>query len=86
MWKHLESELFGLLSDASEVTNEEMKNAYGHFIEQVKAVGDSDDYTGIYRRLNFIRIEFDALGASPLYGKGKKCPEIGLSPKIYTIH
>lgn len=74
-----------MLSDASEVTNEEMKNAYGHFMEQVKVVGDSDDYTGIYRRLNFIRIEFDALGASSLYGEEKKCLEICLPPKSHPV-
>ncbi len=39
-----------LLSEPSqEVTNEEMRNAYGEFVEQIRIVGDGSDYSTIYR-------------------------------------
>lgn len=36
----LQMRIFGLLSEAlQEVTNEEMQNAYGEFVEQIRIVG-----------------------------------------------
>lgn len=65
--------LFSLLSDASQVTNEEMQNAYEHFMEQITSVSQSEQsYPEIFRILNIARIEFDSLESSPLYELGKK--------------
>lgn len=82
----LKERLFTLLSEPLQVTNEEMQNAYGCFMEQVKAVSQSEnDYSEIFRILNLTRIEFDSLGSSPLYGQGKKCPEICISKKSNPV-
>lgn len=77
----LEERLFYLLSEPSQdVTNEEIQNAYGCFMKQIKAVSQSEnDCSEIFRMLNLTRIEFDSLESSPLYGQGEKCPEICLS-------
>ncbi len=65
--------LFSLLSDASQVTNEEMQNAYERFMEQITSVSQSEQsYPEIFRILNIARIEFDSLESSPLYELGKK--------------
>lgn len=73
-------ELYCLLSKTSPVTNKEMENAYECFMEQIKAVSQSEnDYSEIFRTLNLTRIEFDSLGSSPLYGQGGKCLKICLS-------
>jgi len=78
--------LFSLLSESSQVTNEEMQNAYGGFRTLVTGLSDSEiEFSEILRTLNHTRIEFDSLGLSPLYGQEKKCPEICLSPKIDLI-
>jgi hypothetical protein len=54
--------LFGLLAESSQkVTNEEMQNAYGEFMEKVKAVGSSNDNATTLRTLNITRIELVAL-------------------------
>jgi hypothetical protein len=49
MWKTLDSELFGLLSEFSQTsTNDEMKNTYGCFVEHMKTVSQSKtDYSEI---------------------------------------
>lgn len=63
-----------LLSEPSqEVTNEEMRNAYGEFVEQIRVVSDRSDYSTIYRILVATRIEIASLRTTPLYGQGKKC-------------
>lgn len=65
-------ELFSLLSDTSQVTNEQMQNAYKYFVEQITAVSQSQQsYPEIFRMLNRTRIELDSL-ESPLYELGKK--------------
>ena len=57
-----------LLSESSqEVTNEKMQDAYGEFVEQIRIVGDGNDYSTIYR------IEIASLETAPLYGQGEKC-------------
>lgn len=48
MWKYLESKLFRLLSDASQVTNEEMQTAYGCFMEQLRTVSHPNKIMLIY--------------------------------------
>ena len=87
MEKELKSELFGLLSESSqEVTNKEMENAYGCFMEQVEAVSKSENtYPEIYRMLNNTRIELVFLQSLYRYEQEKKCPEISLSSQNYPV-
>jgi hypothetical protein len=62
-----------------EVTNEEMENAYGCFMEQVRIVSQSEqDYSEVFRMLNITRIEMVATETIYRYGQGGKCPEICL--------
>ena len=70
----LQSKMFGLLSETSqEVTNEEMQNAYGEFLEQIRTVSNENDYPTTYRILVATRIEIASLETTPLYGMGGKC-------------
>ena len=70
----LQMRMFGLLSETSqEVSNEEMQNAYGEFVEQIRIVGDGSDYSTVYRILVATRIEIASLETVPLYGQGEKC-------------
>lgn len=70
----LQTRIFGLLSETSQgVTNEEMQNAYGEFVEQIRTVSNGNDYSTTYRILVTTRIEIASLGATPLYGQGEKC-------------
>ena len=70
----LQMRMFGLLSETSqEVSNEEMQNAYGEFVEQIRIVGDGDDYSTTYRIFVATRIEIASLETAPLYGQGGKC-------------
>ena len=63
-----------LLSESSqEVTNEKMQDAYGEFVEQIRIVGDGNDYSTIYRILTATRIEIASLETAPLYVQGEKC-------------
>lgn len=63
-----------LLSESSqEVTNEKMQDAYGEFVEQIRIVGDGNDYSTIYRILTATRIEIASLETILLYGQGGKC-------------
>lgn len=63
-----------LLSESSqEVTNEKMQDAYGEFVEQIRIVGDGNDYSTIYRILTATRIEIASLETAPLYGQGERC-------------
>ena len=63
-----------LLSESSqEVTNEKMQDAYGEFVDQIRIVGDGNDYSTIYRILTATRIEIASLETAPLYGQGEKC-------------
>lgn len=66
--------IFRLLSEISqEVTNEEMQDAYGEFIEQIRTVSNGNDYSTTYRILVATRIEIASLETTPLYGQGEKC-------------
>ena len=70
----LQTRLFRLLSGTSqEVTNEEMQNAYGEFVEQIRTVSNENDYSATYRILVATRIEIASLETAPLYGQGEKC-------------
>ena len=70
----LKTRLFTLLSELSqEVTNEEMQNAYGEFVEQIRTVSNENDYSATYRILVATRIEIASLEIAPLYGQGEKC-------------
>lgn len=70
----LQTRLFRLLSGTSqEVTNEEMQNAYGEFVEQIRTVSNENDYSTTYRILVATRIEIASLEIAPLYGQGEKC-------------
>lgn len=71
--------LFRLLTDASVMTNQEIENAYGCFMEHMKTVSQSEtDYSEVYRMLNITRIELAFLQSLYRYEEGKKCPEICL--------
>jgi hypothetical protein len=75
----LKTRLFGLLSESSqEVTNEKMSNAYGEFMEKVKAVGSSNDNATALRTLNITRIELAALEPFHRYEQGEKRPKINV--------
>ena len=68
----LQTRIFGLLNETSqEITNEEMQNAYGEFIHQVRTMSNENDYSTIYRILVATRIEIASLETSPLYGQGE---------------
>ena len=70
----LQMRIFGLLSEASqEVNNEELQNAYGEFVEQIRTVSNENDYSTTYRILVATRIEIASLEIAPLYGQGEKC-------------
>ena len=44
----LQTRIFGLLNETSqEISNEEMQNAYGEFIHQVRTMSNENDYSTI---------------------------------------
>ena len=66
--------IFRLLAETSQkITNKEMQNAYGEFVEKIKAVSNGNDYSTTYRILTATRIEIASLETTPLYGLGEKC-------------
>ena len=70
----LQTRIFGLLSETSqEVTNNEMQEAYGEFVEQIRTISNGNDYSTTYRILTATRIEIASLETTPLYGQGEKC-------------
>jgi len=79
--------LISLLSESSQqVTNEEMTNAYGCFMEKVRAVSQSEqNYSEVFRMLNNTRIELVFIESLNRYEQGKKCPKICLSPKEFNL-
>ncbi len=79
--------LIGLLSDPTQVTNEEIQSAYGCFIKGVETVSQSEkDYSKIYRTLHITRIELASIESLHQYGQGKKCPEICLFTKGTVVN
>lgn len=78
----LQTRIFGLMSETSqEVINEEMQNAYGEFVEQIRTVSNGNDYSTTYRILTATRIEIASLETTPLYGQGEKCAQKAISTK-----
>lgn len=76
----LKMRMFNLLSEPSQVTNEEMQNAYGCFMERLRTVSQSEqNYSETFRMLNITRIELVGIESLYRYGQGKKCPKICLS-------
>lgn len=76
----LQTRMFSLLSESSqESTNEQMKNAYENFMEQLKEVSDTKDNATALRTLNITRIELDSLETFHRYEQGKKCSKINVS-------
>lgn len=70
----MNTELFVLINeDSHKTTNEQMQNAYGEFIEQIRIVSNGNDYSTIYRILVATRIEIASFETAPLYGQGGKC-------------
>ena len=70
----LQTRIFKLLFETSQkVTNEEIQNAYGEFVEQIRTVSNGNDYSTTYRILVATRIEIASLETAPLYGLGEKC-------------
>lgn len=70
----LKTKLFSLLTDTSQVKNEEMQDAYECFMEQLKTVSQSEtDYSKIFRMLSITRIELVSARTFHRYGQGKKC-------------
>jgi hypothetical protein len=71
----LRERLISLLSDPTQVTNEQMQSAYGCFLERVESINRSEkDYSKIYRILSNTRIELVSIETLYRYGQGKKCP------------
>lgn len=75
MYDLTKARMFELFSETShQVSNEEMQEAYGEFLEHIVSVSNGTDYSVIYRTLNATRIEIvSSLETIPLYGQGKKC-------------
>ena len=70
----LNMRMFGLFSETSqEVTNNEMQEAYGEFVKQIRTVSNENDYLTAYRILVATRIEIASFETTPLYGQGEKC-------------
>lgn len=67
--------LISLLSEPTQVTNEEMESAYGYFMKRVETVSQSEkDYSKIYRILNATRIELLYIESFHRYEQGGKMP------------
>lgn len=76
----LRERLIRLLSEPSQVTNEEMQSAYGCFMKRVETVSQSElDYWENFRMLNNTRIDLVFIETLNRYEQGEKCPEIRLS-------
>ena len=83
----LRDRLIILLSEPTQVTNEEIQNAYGCFMKQVKVVSQSEnDYSEIFRTLNVTRIELLFIESRYRYEQGEKCPKINLFAKDFTAN
>lgn len=71
--------LIGLLSEPTQVTNEEIQNAYGCFMEKLRTVSQSEqDYSKTFRILNTTRVELVSLKLLYRHEQGEKCPKICL--------
>ena len=78
----MKTELFVLMNEGSqEITNEQMHNAYGKFIEHINGFSKDNDLTSIIRKLNYTRAELLFLSTQIQHEQGKKRPKICLSSK-----
>lgn len=79
----LETKMFRLLSEPSQVTNEEMQNAYGCFMEHLKTTVSQFEnfYSEVFRMLNVTRVELVFIETHYQHEQGGKCPEISLPAK-----
>lgn len=78
--------LIRLLSEPTQVTNEEMQNAYEYFMEQLRTASQSEqNYSETFRMLNITRIELVSIKTLHRYGQGKKRPKICLYPKSVSL-
>lgn len=75
MKKLMNTKLFSLLAkNSQEVSNDEIKNAYEHFAEQVNIVNQCDNnYVTIFQILSVTRIELVFLSKQLQCEQGKKC-------------
>ena len=70
----IKTKLFSLLTETSEVTNEEMQNAYECFMKQLKTtVSQSENNSEVFRMLNITRVELVFIETLHRYGQGEKC-------------
>lgn len=70
----LKMRFFALLADTSlKVSNVEINNAYDDFINYVITISNSEDYSNIFRTLNFTHIEIASLKKIFQYEQEKKC-------------
>lgn len=71
MWNLSKTRLSSLLAETSQVTNEEMQNAYECFMEQLETVSQSENNSEVFRMLNNIRIELVSARTLHWYGQEK---------------
>jgi hypothetical protein len=70
----LRERLISLLSEPTQVTNEEIEDAYGCFMEQIRRISQSEnDHSEVFRMLNITRIELVSVRTLYRYGQGEKC-------------
>ena len=68
----LNMRMFRLFYETSqEVTNSEMQEAYGEFVEQIRTISNGNDYSTTYRILAATRIEIALLDNTSLRAGGK---------------
>lgn len=74
--------LLSILTESSQVSNEEIRNAYEDFVEHVTEMCDSEtDYSALFRMLNNYRTEVELIKSNFLYDRGKKCNQTYVSAK-----
>lgn len=70
----LKKKLLCLLAGTSQVTTQQMQEAYEIFVKEVETFSQSEtDFQTIFRRLNITRIEFKTLQTQNLCEQGGKC-------------
>ena len=62
-----------LVDTSNKITNAEMQIAYDEFIKCIDEIGNLEDYSKSFRKLNATRIELVSLKMSLLYEQGGKC-------------
>ena len=62
-----------LVDTSNKITNAEIQIAYDEFIKCIDEIGNLEDYSKSFRKLNATRIELVSLKMSLLYEQGGKC-------------